>query len=1370
MMPSLDLESSLRDREVFREVFNEKARRVNERFFEGSRRAATTTKRMQYSSNHSEGLKGAVTGRRQMMRRGNRCNGAKSMESTGVTKHAMSDNVSVLSHDPSVTYHMPPEDSDDEDDQHAHPHEELNHHDTLNNTRQKRTNRKPIVPTTLAPPKRSSRPVSQWDKLMSRYKRQDAKKAQLLNETQVKREKQQRGERDLTMTQRHKEQDTSLERLMEGFDSSDEDQQREHRRHYLDHEEEYFSKAPTPRPTSAVSHRKHTHRPASTTRKSKHSHVQSTSHSVYSTKHSTTPAPPKSITSQPHSHPAPKDRFSLHKSKHVTLHSEAHVSSPGTIQACNQGRFAFSQLIVHQQQQRLYLFGGMKLIGKKLFKNIVLPSDSDELSAPLANNDEQTDYHPTDLANQFHNRVLTNSLLMFTPSSLKVRHSTAVDEQCEWSWLTNGGKWEEICFHNTIHSGSSKHDKQHHHNTVTPSPRAFHSIVEFDNKLYVYGGESIRNYSYHSKTQTRDQLVRKKQTMIACSDFFVFNLKTRKWSVLQEDLRTIAQREEEERALLQVGERALVTHASVPPRRAHGLDDLPATQTGSVLNIQESIQKKVWKDQDLEIYDLSPLPVRSQHALHGADSSSPYGVRSHHHTERSNSQHPDTVNTESPVSTTTHSEIQNSTTSNTRLHPHDRGYQASRDSRLSSIIPPSTTEPTLDSPSSRNSSHSSSTFSHNTTVITKSTTEYATTTTHNTASHHSSSKNASDFTPFYRQELSVKLPAVSTTFSESIEELGEDDATTLTEGEVSSASFVTHSAESGDLPDEYRAMAPASQSSHTSSTSSLDDTENVSFTDNSLYSSLYKDMGYSSPAFDRLSSTIDDDQASLASVTLSQERRLLKQRERSHAVPVAREVVEPASHSQTSMVESYGETQTQPDDDGETYNEEDDETCTTEVTTTTTSMLSHIGKAQPMEVDLSDIDMEESVVRSECHTGRDALHVSVDEGLQYHHSEMDRKHTTTATVSGQYHFHHNGHMPASLPQESTAASSSSPIRRTTASHLNPPSTAQQGNSSSFLSQSGNFNHDSLMASYATSTAMQSAVHSANQQQRYPASSPRSPPLRSNHLSTTGLNTHDDDDIEHALSYSNMRPPPLSRHTSLIYYRKLYPGQKTYVNRNSTNLVIYGGKNHKGEASGDVWIYNFHSEKFLKRMGPPPRHSHSACFDSEKDRMIIFGGVSASNTLLGDAWVHRFDNDTNRPVHFQVGPKPKPRAGHGATFSNNQLFIFSGYDGKRHLSDCWVFNMNTCKWKEIYYSDPIPARYFHNVQMLDERHAILLGGLNAKRIPLKIPYCMTLPESDHENEDEDMGDGVVEYEVDQDVDEETLVLLGHESDDSESTMF
>ncbi|KJP85025.1 hypothetical protein AK88_05352 [Plasmodium fragile] len=168
--------------------------------------------------------------------------------------------------------------------------------------------------------------------------------------------------------------------------------------------------------------------------------------------------------------------------------------------------------------------------------------------------------------------------------------------------------------------------------------------------------------------------------------------------------------------------------------------------------------------------------------------------------------------------------------------------------------------------------------------------------------------------------------------------------------------------------------------------------------------------------------------------------------------------------------------------------------------------------------------------------------------------------------------------------------------------------------------------------------------------------------------------------------------------------------------NKKSIVVFGGINANDEVLDETFKFDVQTKKWERvesATKPYARYKHASF--NFNDAIFIHGGLNSNNVVMSDLWC--LSGGAWKEI-YQMHERPEARYGHSLIFTlygNAKLvFLFGGnrkgFSGA--LADTWIFNLNTCRWKEITRTEgPKPcARWAHSAQLFDNEWMIIYGGI------------------------------------------------------------
>ncbi len=168
------------------------------------------------------------------------------------------------------------------------------------------------------------------------------------------------------------------------------------------------------------------------------------------------------------------------------------------------------------------------------------------------------------------------------------------------------------------------------------------------------------------------------------------------------------------------------------------------------------------------------------------------------------------------------------------------------------------------------------------------------------------------------------------------------------------------------------------------------------------------------------------------------------------------------------------------------------------------------------------------------------------------------------------------------------------------------------------------------------------------------------------------------------------------------------------------MVVFGG-NADGIAQDDTWALSLGGspswQQLLTSGGPPPaRWAHSAIYDVGHDRMIIFAGDAPTLPHYpADVWALSFQ--TLEWTELQPGgEEPTGWEGHSAIYDpmGDRMIVFGGDDDfNPYTNETWALSLGLQPtWTKLAIGGAPPARAFHSA-IYDSIGArmVIFGGLS-----------------------------------------------------------
>ncbi|GKY97564.1 hypothetical protein MPSEU_000714600 [Mayamaea pseudoterrestris] len=163
--------------------------------------------------------------------------------------------------------------------------------------------------------------------------------------------------------------------------------------------------------------------------------------------------------------------------------------------------------------------------------------------------------------------------------------------------------------------------------------------------------------------------------------------------------------------------------------------------------------------------------------------------------------------------------------------------------------------------------------------------------------------------------------------------------------------------------------------------------------------------------------------------------------------------------------------------------------------------------------------------------------------------------------------------------------------------------------------------------------------------------------------------------------------------------------------NST-ICVHGGFNGTSRVA-DFWAFDLSTmvwREIVPLQGRPPsaRHSHSAVVAGENgaEKLLIFGGYDGAYKCD----LHEFDFQLLRwSVVPAAGRRPRARYRATCVVHKNNLVLYGGHDGTRHLSDTHIFDLETRTWSSLLAEGVPPIPRDSHVSVMHNHSMYVFAG-------------------------------------------------------------
>ncbi|KAH9563031.1 hypothetical protein CY35_05G103700 [Sphagnum magellanicum] len=187
----------------------------------------------------------------------------------------------------------------------------------------------------------------------------------------------------------------------------------------------------------------------------------------------------------------------------------------------------------------------------------------------------------------------------------------------------------------------------------------------------------------------------------------------------------------------------------------------------------------------------------------------------------------------------------------------------------------------------------------------------------------------------------------------------------------------------------------------------------------------------------------------------------------------------------------------------------------------------------------------------------------------------------------------------------------------------------------------------------------------------------------------------------------------------------------------STVVVFGGYNGQ-ECFNDVLIFDCGDMCWerpavsvaLGSVCPPPMRNHSAC-PLGASRMLLFGGFDGATEFsdvslltfidqgcvghLNETWLLDLQLMAWTSPDYVVGVPPSPRRSHAAAIIDKCMFVFGGYNGKEHLADLHILDLESMAWQLcVQVCGDLPSPRRQHAMAAVGKHLVIHGGYDGQK--------------------------------------------------------
>ena len=172
------------------------------------------------------------------------------------------------------------------------------------------------------------------------------------------------------------------------------------------------------------------------------------------------------------------------------------------------------------------------------------------------------------------------------------------------------------------------------------------------------------------------------------------------------------------------------------------------------------------------------------------------------------------------------------------------------------------------------------------------------------------------------------------------------------------------------------------------------------------------------------------------------------------------------------------------------------------------------------------------------------------------------------------------------------------------------------------------------------------------------------------------------------------------------------GHSMIYDKFNSRLLVFGGKDEKGDLLNDLWSWDGVDWKMISANGPEPRQSQRMVFNSSNGDVFLFGGSNTEGKALDDTWVFR--NDVWIEIDSDVTPPARLQHTMSYDSKRNTIVLFGGFsrneNGKRVFGDTWEWQ-STEGWLPRANDDQMARDHHAMTYDIKTGRTILFGGYN-----------------------------------------------------------
>jgi N-acetylneuraminic acid mutarotase len=195
----------------------------------------------------------------------------------------------------------------------------------------------------------------------------------------------------------------------------------------------------------------------------------------------------------------------------------------------------------------------------------------------------------------------------------------------------------------------------------------------------------------------------------------------------------------------------------------------------------------------------------------------------------------------------------------------------------------------------------------------------------------------------------------------------------------------------------------------------------------------------------------------------------------------------------------------------------------------------------------------------------------------------------------------------------------------------------------------------------------------------------------------------------SVALGSVCPPPMRNHSAC----PLGAGR----------MLLFGGFDGATEFS-DMSLLTFIDQGFSCEWSQPERQlgavpgsfsHHTCCITQDEKQMIVFGGYRSGVGHLNETWLLDLQLMAWTSPDYVVGVPPSPRRSHAAAIIEKCMFVFGGYNGKEHLADLHILDLESMAWQLcVQVCGDLPSPRRQHAMAAVGKHLVIHGGYDGQK--------------------------------------------------------